>query len=288
MPWGTRHIQRDDSKRPTASWPHPANFPDTRGCVRTVSVPTENGVFNQLTMSLCFLTAISGNPQLRTATSMHIDLVSDQPCGLAVTWTVHFLQRQSATTMDSLFLQGAAVATKWSVRLYRQLTVSMDCVSLLMPTALHMLPRTIDCVFLQGATDAPVAANYGLPFCRWPMASLHHAHLWTFVKENANQWLGAVSVANGSPRILQTLLCFNACRCLLVVKIQVQVLRFAGVCYGAQRRLFLRLCLTASSCASGDQYFNTCNSLRPTSVIHSLNAALKSNINGLPWWTLLQ
>jgi len=46
-------------------------------------------------------------------------------------------------------------------------------------------------------------------------------------------------------------------------------------CYGAQRRLFLHLCLTASSCASGDQYFNT-------SVIHSLNAAIKSNINGLP------
>jgi len=46
-------------------------------------------------------------------------------------------------------------------------------------------------------------------------------------------------------------------------------------CYDARRRLFLHLCLTASSCASGDQYFNT-------SVIHSLNAALKSNINGLP------
>jgi len=53
-------------------------------------------------------------------------------------------------------------------------------------------------------------------------------------------------------------------------------------CYGAQRRLFLRLCLTASSCTSGDQYFNMCNSLRSKSVIHSLNAALKSNINGLP------
>jgi len=62
-------------------------------------------------------------------------------------------------------------------------------------------------------------------------------------------------------------------------------------CYGAQRRLFIRLCLTASSCASDDQYFNTCNFLRPNSVIHSLNAALKSNINELPWWialTLLQ
>jgi len=52
-------------------------------------------------------------------------------------------------------------------------------------------------------------------------------------------------------------------------------------CYGARRRLFLRLCLTASSCASGDQYFNTCNTLRPKSVIYSLNAALKSHINGL-------
>jgi len=123
-------------------------FPDKRGCVRTVSVPTENGVFKQPAMCLRLLTTTSGN----TATTTHIDLASEQPCGLAVTWTVHFLQRQPAATMDNVFLKGggsAPVATKWSVTLYRWLAVSMDCVFLADDNRI-----------------APVATTCGLPFCR--------------------------------------------------------------------------------------------------------------------------
>ena len=127
-------------------------FPDTRGCVRAVSVPSENGVFNQLTMSLCFLTAISGNPQLRTATSTHIDLASDQPCGLAVTWTVHFLQRQPGATMDNVFLaRGRQRACRHKMVCYPLQTAGpvYGLFSLLMATALHLLPRTMD-FFLAG------------------------------------------------------------------------------------------------------------------------------------------
>jgi len=127
-------------------------FPDTRGCVRAVSVPSENGVFNQLTMSLCFLTAISGNPQLRTATSTHIDLASDQPCGLAVTWTVHFLQRQPGATMDNVFLaRGRQRACRHKMVCYPLQTAGLvyGLFSLLMATALHLLPRTMD-FFLAG------------------------------------------------------------------------------------------------------------------------------------------
>jgi len=108
-------------------------FPDKRGCVRTVSVPTENSVSNQLARSLYFPTAISGNPQLQAASSTRFDLASDQPCGLAVTWTVHFLQRQPAATMDNVFLQEggrAPVASEWSVTLDRRPSMPTDCVFL--------------------------------------------------------------------------------------------------------------------------------------------------------------
>jgi len=63
-------------------------FPEKKGCVRPVSVPTDNGVFNQLAMSFCLLIAVSPNPQLRAATSTRVDLASDQPRDLAVKWTV--------------------------------------------------------------------------------------------------------------------------------------------------------------------------------------------------------
>jgi len=120
-------------------------FPDKRGCVRTVSNPTANSVFKQPAMGLRLLTTTSGNP----ATSTHVDLALDQPCGSAVTWTVHFLQRQPAATTDSFLAGGGSVsvATKWSVTLYRRLTVSMDCVFL-----------------ADGNRIAPVATNNGLLF----------------------------------------------------------------------------------------------------------------------------
>ena len=54
-------------------------FLEKKGCVGTVSVPSVNGVFNQLTMSFCLLIAVSPNPQLRAATSTGVDLASDQP-----------------------------------------------------------------------------------------------------------------------------------------------------------------------------------------------------------------
>jgi len=154
-------------------------FPDKRGCVRTVSVPTENGVLNQLAMSLCFPTAISGKPQLRADSSTRVDLASDQPRGLAVEWTVHFLQRQPATTVDNVFLQEggrAPVASEWSVTLHRRPSVPTDCVFL-----------------ADGKRIAPMATNNGLFFlaggnrcacCRelWT-ALLRHAHLWTFLQK---------------------------------------------------------------------------------------------------------
>ena len=138
-------------------------FPDKRGCVRTVSVPTENGVFKQPAMCLRLLTT-SGNP----ATSTHIDLASDQPCGLAVTWTVNFCRDSQPQLWTDFSCRGAAT------RLSRQngllpFTDSQLCLwtvfSLLMPTALHLLPGTMDCYFLQEAKDVPVDANYGPPFC---------------------------------------------------------------------------------------------------------------------------
>jgi len=162
-------------------------FPDKRGCVRTVSVPTDNGVFNQLLMSFCFLVPVSGNPQLRTASSTRVELASDHLRGLAVKWTVHFLQRQPAVTVDNVFFQEggrAPVATEWSVTLYRRTAVPTSCVFLadgkrIAPLATNKglffsctgQQQCTGCntqwaVFLQGATDVPAAVNYGLLFCR--------------------------------------------------------------------------------------------------------------------------
>ena len=163
-------------------------FPNKRGCVGTVSVPIDNGVFNQLAMSFCLLIAVSGNPQLRSASSTRIDLAPDHSRSLAVKWTVHFLQRQPAANVDNAFLQEggrAPVATEWSDTLYRRSAVPTDCVFLadgkrIAPvtmnnglffflhgeTARHPLQQTMDCFCLQGTTNVPVAVNYGLPFCR--------------------------------------------------------------------------------------------------------------------------
>jgi len=120
-------------------------------------------IFKQPSMCLRLLTTTSGNPD----TSTHIDLASDQPRGLAVTWTVHFLQRQPAVTMDNIFLQGgriAPVATKWSVTLYRRLAVS------------------IDCVFLADANRiAPVATNNGLLFLAGGNRCSCCRELWTAI-----------------------------------------------------------------------------------------------------------
>jgi len=132
--------------------------------------------------------------------------------------------------------------------------------SLLMASALHPWPWTMDCFFScmgkqQGTRcnkQWTVFACRGQQMCllQWIMDCHFAGDTWhcsaMHIYELPSKKLPGNGLAlswwqNGSPRILRTVLCLNACRCLLVVKIEVLALRFAGECYGAQRRLFLRL-----------------------------------------------
>jgi len=131
---------------------------------------------------------------------------------------------------------------------------TIDCFILQGATVMHPLPWTMDCFFLQGATDMPDAANYGVLFCRSHMALLRHAHLRTFFKENARQWLGAVSVAkrltenHSNCPVLE-------CMSLLACKNPIfwEVLLRAAMTFFA---LF-----NSSRCSSGDQYFKVANAM---------------------------
>ena len=178
--------------------------------------------------------------------------------------TVHFLQRQPTAPTDCVPLANAndiaPVATNYGLLFLARdnsnapVATNYGVFLLAGATAMHPLPRTIDCFFLQEATDMPDAANYGLVFCRRHMALLRHAHLRTLFKENARQWLGAVSVAkrltenHSNCPVLE-------CMSLLACKNPVfwEVLLRAAMTFFA---LF-----NSSSCSSGDQYFKVANAM---------------------------
>ena len=123
--------------------------------------------------------------------------------------------------------------------------------------------------FLAGGNgNAPVAANYRLSFLAsdaWHDPVIHNCELSS--KKMPGNGLGAVSVAKRlaqNPSNCSVLECMSLLDCWKIEALCPPVHR------GVLRRAATTLPrFTASGCASGDQYFNTCNSLRSKRVIHS-------------------